>query len=110
VEDCPGHRGLAAQQGVPAEPQTAALRVPGQNQDQADTRTTVADERVSDAPVMGRIAAGVPVLAEGQVEDVIALPRLLTGERTLIALESRWGFHGRRGDRRRRLGGRAPTA
>jgi repressor LexA len=38
---------------------------------------------------MGRIAAGVPVIADRmteQAEDVITLPRMLTGEGNLIAL------------------------
>jgi len=68
-------------------PRTAVLRIPGQDLDRADTRTTMPDERISDIPVMGRIAAGVPVLAEGQAEDVLPLPRLLTGEGSLIALK-----------------------
>lgn len=36
---------------------------------------------------MGRIAAGIPILADGQDEDVLPLPRLLTGEGSLIALK-----------------------
>jgi repressor LexA len=38
-------------------------------------------------PVLGRIAAGGPILAEQQVEDVFALPRQLVGEGTLFLLE-----------------------
>ncbi len=37
-------------------------------------------------PVVGRIAAGVPILADETSDDVIALPKLLTGEGSLIAL------------------------
>lgn len=37
-------------------------------------------------PVVGRIAAGAPILAEQMVEDVFALPRQLTGEGELFTL------------------------
>ncbi|WP_203566619.1 transcriptional repressor LexA [Aestuariimicrobium ganziense] len=40
-------------------------------------------------PVVGRIAAGGPILAEEQVEDVFPLPRQLVGEGTLFLLEVR---------------------
>ncbi|MDX3070945.1 transcriptional repressor LexA [Streptomyces sp. NPDC088354] len=38
-------------------------------------------------PVVGRIAAGAPILAEEVVEDVFALPREVVGEGELFALE-----------------------
>ena len=38
-------------------------------------------------PVVGRIAAGGPILAEQRVEDVFPLPRQLVGEGTLYMLE-----------------------
>lgn len=38
-------------------------------------------------PLVGRIAAGGPILAEERVEDVFALPRQLVGEGTLFLLE-----------------------
>lgn len=38
-------------------------------------------------PWVGRIAAGGPILAEQQVEDVMALPRRLTGEGELFMLQ-----------------------
>lgn len=40
-------------------------------------------------PVVGRIAAGVPITAEEQVEDVFALPKQLVGEGTVFMLEVR---------------------
>jgi repressor LexA len=40
-------------------------------------------------PVLGRIAAGGPILAEERVEDVFALPRQLVGEGTMFTLEVR---------------------
>ena len=38
-------------------------------------------------PVLGRIAAGGPILAEERVEDVFPLPKQLVGEGTLFLLE-----------------------
>ena len=38
-------------------------------------------------PLVGRIAAGAPILAEQEVTDVMALPRRLTGEGELFMLE-----------------------
>ncbi|GAB3756973.1 transcriptional repressor LexA [Microlunatus parietis] len=40
-------------------------------------------------PVLGRIAAGGPILAEEQVQDVFALPRQLVGDGELFLLEVR---------------------
>ena len=40
-------------------------------------------------PVLGRIAAGGPILVEEQIEDVFALPRQLVGEGTMFLLEVR---------------------
>lgn len=40
-------------------------------------------------PVLGRIAAGGPILAEERVEDVFALPRQLVGHGNLFLLEVR---------------------
>ena len=40
-------------------------------------------------PMLGRIAAGGPILAEERIEDVFALPRQLVGEGTVFMLEVR---------------------
>jgi len=40
-----------------------------------------------DVPLVGRIAAGGPILAEQSVEDVFTLPRKLTGEGELFLLQ-----------------------
>lgn len=40
-----------------------------------------------EVPILGRIAAGGPILAEQAIEDVFALPRQLVGEGTLFLLE-----------------------
>lgn len=56
--------------------------------DHADD-TGIGDERpeASYVPVVGRIAAGGPILAEQAVEDVFPLPRQLVGEGTLFLLK-----------------------
>lgn len=47
------------------------------------------DSRTTDIPVVGRIAAGGPILADQHVEDVMPLPRQLTGEGELFMLQVR---------------------
>ena len=42
-----------------------------------------------DLPLLGRIAAGTPITAEQEVEDVFTLPRRLVGEGELFILEVR---------------------
>lgn len=51
--------------------------------------TGVNDRRpeASYVPVLGRIAAGVPILAEETVEDVFPLPRQIVGEGQLFLLQ-----------------------
>jgi len=51
--------------------------------------TGLGDERPAAAyvPVVGRIAAGGPILAEERVEDVFPLPRQLVGDGALFLLE-----------------------
>lgn len=50
--------------------------------------TAINDERpeASYVPVLGQIAAGVPIMAEESVEDVFPLPRQIVGEGTLFLL------------------------
>ncbi len=47
------------------------------------------DARVAEIPVVGQIAAGGPILAEQHVQDVMPLPRQLTGEGELFMLRVR---------------------
>lgn len=47
------------------------------------------DSRISEIPVVGQIAAGGPILAEQHVEDIMPLPRQLTGEGELFMLQVR---------------------
>ena len=48
---------------------------------------TTADSRVRDIPLLGRIAAGTPILAAEQVESVMPLPTELVGEGPVFLLE-----------------------
>lgn len=47
----------------------------------------VSDSSVVHTPLVGRIAAGVPITADEQVEDVLALPRQLVGSGQVFALK-----------------------
>jgi repressor LexA len=56
----------------------------------AGVSTTPADlgwQKAAYVPVIGRIAAGRPILAEESVEDTFRLPRRLVGEGTLFLLK-----------------------
>jgi repressor LexA len=68
-------------------PRTAVLRSPG-GRDPGPDATTAGrgGKRMTDIPLVGRIAAGVPILADETADDVLSLPRMLTGEGSLIAL------------------------
>jgi repressor LexA len=52
----------------------------------APVLTRLARRGVSPVPLVGRIAAGIPITAEQQVEDIIPLPKQLVGEGNLIML------------------------
>lgn len=51
------------------------------------TATPRSDGNTRDIPVLGRIAAGAPVLAAEQVEEVLPLPTELVGEGPVFLLE-----------------------
>jgi repressor LexA len=81
----------------PNRPRALDVRMPGETtvmtESPAETQaaTAAADEganpRPTYVPLVGRIAAGGPVLAEQAVEDVFPLPRELVGEGTLFMLK-----------------------
>jgi repressor LexA len=54
-----------------------------------DSETGLASERrpARSVPLLGRIAAGTPILAQEQVEDVYPMPADLVGEGTVFMLE-----------------------
>ena len=49
-------------------------------------RGDIERQRIAQVPLVGRIAAGGPILADELVEDIIPLPRQLVGEGDLIIL------------------------
>lgn len=74
----------------PSRPRAVDVRMPG-NAAAADRAVDEAAERAAHpqpayVPVIGRIAAGGPILAEQVVEDVFPLPRELVGSGTLFLL------------------------
>ncbi|MBO0748736.1 MAG: transcriptional repressor LexA, partial [Acidimicrobiaceae bacterium] len=73
----PGHPAVRPEgrDGKEAEPQaiTDGLDIPSQE--------------AMYVPLVGRIAAGIPILADEQVEDVFPLPRQLVGDGTLFLLK-----------------------
>lgn len=73
-------------------PDLPPLSLPGlhapenvENVDEPDINHSVA-QSVS-VPLLGRIAAGNPILAEERVEDILALPKQIVGEGKLFMLE-----------------------
>ncbi len=68
-------------------PRALDVRLPEQPQPEFDERSGASSRpQPAYVPVVGRIAAGGPVLAEQVVEDVFPLPRELVGEGTLFLL------------------------
>jgi repressor LexA len=65
-------------------PRTAVVRTSG---DSAVQQAGPAGERVAKVPLVGRIAAGGPILADELIEDIIPLPRQLVGEGNFIMLK-----------------------
>lgn len=83
----------------PNRPRAIEVVLPGQSDSSAGYRRTEHEEIVEDeaarreahpeaayVPVVGRIAAGGPILAEQSVEDVFPLPKQIVGEGELFLL------------------------
>ncbi len=72
-------------------PRTAVVRPSAdpiiQEQQAGQTRSDNERQRVALVPLVGRIAAGGPILAEQSIEDIIPLPRQLVGDGDLIILK-----------------------
>jgi repressor LexA len=71
-------------------PRTAVVRPlsgPAVRQRPGQVRGDTARRRVAHVPLVGRIAAGGPILAEQSTEDVFPLPRQLVGEGEFIMLQ-----------------------
>jgi repressor LexA len=58
-------------------PRTAALRAPA---------PPAAEPALARVPLIGQVAAGIPILADQHIEEVFALPRQLVGDGELIML------------------------
>jgi repressor LexA len=65
-------------------PRTAVVRM---STDPVTYQADDAGERVARIPLVGRIAAGGPILADELIEDIIPLPRQLVGEGDFIMLK-----------------------
>nr|WP_229691405.1 transcriptional repressor LexA [Sphaerisporangium melleum] len=76
------HRPRALEVRLPGEPVLWVDPVGPGGEEPLVSRPTAAF-----VPLVGRIAAGGPILAEERVEDVFALPKQLVGEGTLFLLQ-----------------------
>jgi repressor LexA len=74
-------------------PRTVEVRLPGhpairpEPDMDDDTPMDIASQEAAYVPLVGRIAAGGPILAEEAVEDIFPLPRQIVGEGTLFLLK-----------------------
>jgi repressor LexA len=75
-------------------PRTVEVRLPGHpavrpepNFDDEEMPMDITSQEAAYVPVVGRIAAGGPILAEESIEDIFPLPRQLVGEGTLFLLK-----------------------
>jgi repressor LexA len=74
-------------------PRTVEVRLPGHPavRPEADvddeTPMDITSQEAAYVPLVGRIAAGGPILAEQAIEDIFPLPRQLVGEGTLFLLK-----------------------
>jgi repressor LexA len=81
-------------------PRTVEVRLPGHpairpeqngkdggDQELAADGMDIASQEAAYVPLVGRIAAGGPILAEQQIEEIFPLPRQLVGEGTLFMLK-----------------------
>ena len=75
-----------SREGLPDEGSDEAARDPCA---QRRARQHLRAANLVEVPLVGRIAAGGPILAEQNVEDTMALPRDLVGSGTLFALTVR---------------------
>ena len=74
-------------------PRTVEVRLPGhpairpdQGTEEEQPPMDIASQEAAYVPMVGRIAAGGPILAEQAIEDIFPLPRQIVGEGTLFLL------------------------
>ncbi len=74
-------------------PRTVEIRLPGQPAIRPDaeldddTPLDIPSQEATMVPLVGRIAAGGPILAEEAIEDIFPLPKQIVGEGTLFLLK-----------------------
>jgi repressor LexA len=76
-------------------PRTVEVRLPGhpairpeaEESDEARPALDIASQDAAYVPLVGRIAAGGPILAEEAIEDIFPLPKQLVGNGTLFLLK-----------------------
>ena len=74
----PGHPAVRPEQSTSGSAEAVELSADG---------IDIASQEATYVPLVGRIAAGVPITAEQQVEDIFPLPRQLVGEGSLFMLK-----------------------
>ena len=84
----PGNAGGTA---LPSERRAGVRQLSFSDQTSSEDETGIGDAfpQPVHVPVVGRIAAGGPILAEERIEDVFALPRQLVGDGTMFLLAVR---------------------
>ncbi len=73
-------------------PRTVEVRLPGHPAVRPETEVEepsmdITSQEAAYVPLVGRIAAGGPILAEERIEEIFPLPRQLVGEGTLFLLK-----------------------
>lgn len=63
-----------------------ALEILGQNPSRPSSDSVGSDSGVIRVPLVGRVAAGTPILAEQNIESVLPLPQALVGDAASFAL------------------------
>jgi repressor LexA len=76
----PGHPAVRPEQTANGAAPAETGELPGDGMD-------IASQEATYVPLVGRIAAGVPITADQQVEDIFPLPRQLVGEGSLFMLK-----------------------
>ncbi|AQP44599.1 transcriptional repressor LexA [Tessaracoccus flavus] len=71
----------------PNRPRALVVKLPGEGEGFDSAQTYDNKPNAVAAPLVGRIAAGGPILAEQHIEDVFALPRQLVGDGQVFMLE-----------------------